>query len=62
MDLGWTKRVVSHMAVIYQENMSLEEKLRILSDAAKYDAACTSSGVYRAGGAGMVGNSVACGI
>lgn len=50
------------MAVIYQENMSLEEKLRILSDAAKYDAACTSSGVDRAGRAGMVGNSAACGI
>lgn len=50
------------MAVIYQQNMSLEEKLRILSDAAKYDVACTSSGVDRAGGAGMAGNSVAVGI
>ncbi len=50
------------MAVIYQENLGLEEKLRILSDAAKYDAACTSSGVDRAGGRGLVGNSAACGI
>ena len=29
--------------------MDTMEKLRILSDAAKYDAACTSSGVNRAG-------------
>ena len=28
---------------------SIEEKLSILSDAAKYDAACTSSGVGRKG-------------
>ena len=27
--------------------MELMEKLKILSDAAKYDAACTSSGVRR---------------
>ena len=29
--------------------MDMEEKLRILADSAKYDAACTSSGVDRAG-------------
>ena len=29
------------------EQMSLLEKLNILSDAAKYDVACTSSGVDR---------------
>ena len=28
-----------------QKNMSLKEKLGILTDAAKYDVACTSSGV-----------------
>lgn len=28
---------------------SLEEKLKILTDAAKYDVACTSSGVDRKG-------------
>lgn len=50
------------MAVIYQENMTMEEKLRILSDAAKYDAACTSSGVDRANGGAGIGNSAACGI
>lgn len=32
---------------VYQENMSVIEKLEILSDAAKYDVACTSSGVDR---------------
>ncbi len=38
------------------------EKLTILSDAAKYDAACTSSGVGRSAQAGAMGNSMACGI
>lgn len=42
--------------------MTLEEKLVILSDAAKYDAACTSSGVNRHGEAGKLGNTRACGI
>ena len=32
-----------------QKNMELSEKLTILSDAAKYDVACTSSGVDRKG-------------
>lgn len=45
-----------------QQNMSLQEKLEILSDAAKYDVACTSSGVDRkSNGIGM-GNSIASGI
>ena len=35
--------------MIFAEHASLEEKLRILSDAAKYDVACTSSGVSRKG-------------
>ena len=39
-----------------------EEKLKILADAAKYDVACTSSGVSRKGKKGALGNSVACGI
>lgn len=30
-------------------SQTLEQKLEILSDAAKYDVACTSSGVDRAG-------------
>ena len=50
------------MAVIYQENMTMEEKLRILADAAKYDVACTSSGVERKGAGQGLGNSIAAGI
>lgn len=42
--------------------LSLEEKLQILSDAAKYDVACTSSGVDRKGKKGSLGNSCAAGI
>jgi predicted DNA-binding helix-hairpin-helix protein len=42
----WVKRV------------DLMDKLTILADSAKYDAACTSSGVDRAGGKG-IGNAVA---
>ena len=37
--------------------MDTMEKLRILSDAAKYDAACTSSGVNRAGVKGQLGSA-----
>lgn len=43
-------------------DMSLQDKLHILADAAKYDVACTSSGVDRKGKKGFLGNSVACGI
>ena len=37
--------------------MELLDKLTILSDAAKYDAACTSSGVKRGARPGMIGNT-----
>ena len=37
--------------------MELLDKLAVLSDAAKYDAACTSSGVRRGFRPGMVGNT-----
>ena len=43
-------------------NQTIEEKLEILADAAKYDVACTSSGVDRKGKKGYLGNSVAAGI
>ena len=43
-------------------DMEIMEKLHILSDAAKYDVACTSSGVDRQGNGKGMGNSVACGI
>lgn len=42
--------------------MQLEDKLAILADSAKYDVACTSSGVDRAGVDGKLGCSVAAGI
>ena len=42
--------------------LTLQEKLRILADAAKYDVACTSSGADRRGREGYLGNSVAAGI
>ena len=48
--------------MLVMENLSVEEKLEILSDAAKYDVACTSSGVERKGKAGMIGNAAASGI
>ena len=42
--------------------MDLMDKLTILADAAKYDAACTSSGLDRAGRAGRLGSTMAAGI
>ncbi len=48
--------------MVILENMSLQKKLEILSDAAKYDVACTSSGVDRKGSGSGMGNSLACGI
>lgn len=48
--------------MLLQEEMGLKEKLEILSDAAKYDVACTSSGVKREGKKGTIGNATAGGI
>ena len=42
--------------------METIEKLRILTDAAKYDAACTSSGINRTGKKGGIGSAVSAGI
>ena len=42
--------------------VSIMDKLKILSDAAKYDVACTSSGVDRRGSKDGMGNSIAAGI
>lgn len=44
------------------QEMSLMDKLGILADAAKYDVACTSSGVDRKGTGDSIGNCVAAGI
>ena len=48
--------------MLIQESLSVQEKLEILSDAAKYDVACTSSGVDRKGKAGTTGNASKAGI
>lgn len=42
--------------------MDVFEKLRILSDAAKYDVACTSSGVDKKAAKNGIGSAAACGI
>lgn len=44
------------------QGMSVMDKLNILTDAAKYDVACTSSGVDRKGDGRGMGNTVAGGI
>lgn len=44
------------------EHYTIQEKLHILADAAKYDVACTSSGSSRRGQKGELGNAVSCGI
>lgn len=50
------------MVEIIQEKMSIYEKLQILTDAAKYDVACTSSGVERKGDGTGIGNCSKAGI
>ena len=47
---------------VHQDRESIKEKLGILADAAKYDVACTSSGVDRRGDGTGMGNSIAAGI
>lgn len=42
--------------------MDITDKLELLADAAKYDVACTSSGVGRVGQKGKLGNTSAAGI
>ncbi len=41
---------------------SIQKKLNILADAAKYDVSCSSSGNSRSNAAGGIGNAVGCGI
>lgn len=48
--------------MIIRESMTIMEKLEILSDAAKYDVACTSSGMDRRGDQTGIGNSIQAGI
>lgn len=49
-------------AMNIQQDMDISEKLKILTDAAKYDVACTSSGVDRGNNGKGMGNTYACGI
>ena len=44
------------------QNMTISEKLKILTDVAKYDVACTSSGVDRGNKGQGIGDTHACGI
>lgn len=45
-----------------KSKMDVFDKLKILTDAAKYDVACTSSGVNRGAKKGAMGSAAACGI
>ena len=47
---------------IHQDRDSIKDKLGILADAAKYDVACTSSGVERKGNGMGMGNCLKAGI
>lgn len=42
--------------------LTLDEKIKILADAAKYDVACTSSGIDKRGKKGALGNACVSGI
>lgn len=53
---------IENEVILQNGELNTQEKLRILADAAKYDVACTSSGVDRKGEKGKLGNSVAAGI
>lgn len=63
-------KLVLGVYYLYKEQMfmgggavvDIYDKLRILGDAAKYDVACTSSGVDRGGAAGSLGSAMSCGI
>ena len=45
-----------------KEELSIYDKLKILTDAAKYDVACTSSGSDRQGDGTGIGNTLSCGL
>lgn len=48
--------------MLIKEDLDIKEKLKILSDSAKYDAACTSSGSDRSNSGAGIGNTLGCGI
>ena len=53
---------MSEIALKCSEKDTIQYKIHLLSDAAKYDVACTSSGVDRKGNSDGMGNSIAAGI
>ena len=58
----WSRNMDNNLIVGTREKMTLMEKLGILTDAAKYDVSCSSSGVDRKGDGTGIGNAVAGGI
>lgn len=48
--------------MVIENQKNLMDKLKILTDAAKYDVACTSSGVDRKGDGMNMGSAASCGI
>ena len=63
MNTNICTNVINEKRIEYMHGeVSTQEQLRILADAAKYDVACTSSGVDRKGKKGSLGNSVAAGV
>lgn len=57
-----TKREIGMEWLASGQEMSLMDKLGVLTTAAKFDVACTSSGVDRKGNGSSMGNCVASGI
>ena len=61
-----TFQIEPYIQTIQTKKVSVElplmEKLKILSDAAKYDVACTSSGVTKVNQGSGIGNAMECGI
>ena len=51
-----------NIKMLIKEDLDIKEKLKILSDSAKYDAACTSSGSGRSNSGTGIGNTVSSGI
>lgn len=54
--------VIEGVFMFIEEEKNIYDKLKILTDAAKYDVACTSSGVDRRGNGKSIGNSHVSGI
>ena len=56
--MDWTGNEIA-VETFAPKKQTVMEKLEILSDAAKYDVSCTSSGVDRRGNGKDMGNSIA---